>query len=270
MCCVLEVSKSGYYGWRQAGKLTIKKGDISLMIKTKEIFEQSRRTYGILRITAMLRKEGNLVNKKRVQRLMQAGGIKPKMMRKFRITTNSNHKLAIAENLLRRVKEITRVNMVWVGDITYIWTREGWLYLASVMDLFSRKIIGWYVSNRLEKELVIKALRMALDTREIEKGVIMFHSDRGSQYASNEFRNLLNLNGITQSMSDKGKCYDNAFKESFFHTLKTELIYHEIYETRKFAEYSIFEYIVSFYNCQRIHSSLNYISPVDFEFKNQH
>jgi putative transposase len=157
--------------------------------------------------------------------------------------------------------------MVWVGDITYIWTREGWLYLASVMDLWSRKIIGWCMSLQLYKELVIKALSMGIKTRKIEK-VIIFHSDRGSQYASNEYRSLLSKHEITQSISDKGKCYDNAFEESFFHTLKTELVYREIYVTRNEAENSIIEYIVAFYNCRRLHSSLDYMSLVYYENEN--
>jgi putative transposase len=267
MCRVLEVSKSGYYAWKRSGKTLTKKGDIFIMVKIKEVFEQSHRTYGLRRITVQLHKEAIIVNIKRVYRLMKIGRIRPKMRRKFKITTNSRHKLPVAENLLKRVTEITSVNMVWVGDITYIWTREGWLYLASVMDLWSRKIIGWYMSLRLDKELVIKALSMAIETRKIEKGLI-FHSDRGSQYASNEYRSLLSKHEITQSMSDKGKCYDNAFKESFFHTLKTELVYCEIYVTRKEAENSIFEYIVAFYNRRRLHSSLNYMSPEDFENEN--
>lgn len=170
MCRVLEVSKSGYYKWRQAGILSVRKGDIFLLVKIKEVFEQSRKTYGSRRISAKLRKAGILVNRKRVHRLMQIAGIRAKMRRRFKITTNSNHKLSVTENLLKSVSGITRANMVWVGDITYIWTKEGWLYLASVMDLWSRKIIGWYISVRLDKELVIKALRMAKETRKIEIG----------------------------------------------------------------------------------------------------
>ena len=267
MCRVLEVSKSGYYKWRQTGKSEIREGDIFHIVKIKEISEQSRGTYGSRRIRAKLRKEGIRVNIKRIKRLMEITGIRAKMRRKFKITTNSKHKLPIVENLLKSIPEITRANMVWVGDITYIWTREGWLYLASVMDLWSRKIIGWHMSVRLDKELVVKALGMAIANRKFVEGV-MFHSDKGSQYASNEFKDLLKNYGIIQSMSSKGRCYDNAFKESFFHTLKTELVYREYYNTRKEAENSIFEYIEVFYNRQRLHSSLNYMSPVDFEIDN--
>ena len=264
MCRVLEVSKSGYYKWKQTERTGIKQRDIFLIVKIKEISDQSRNTYGSRRITAKLRKEGIKVNIKRIIRLMKLVGIRAKTRRKFKITTNSNHKLSVARNLLKHIKEVTIINMVWVGDITYIWTMEGWLYLASVMDLYSRKIIGWCLGTRLDKELVVKALRMALATRKIAFGLI-FHSDKGSQYASNEFKELLLQYGIIQSMSGKGRCYDNAFKESFFHTLKTELVYHEYYKTRKEAEQSVFEYIEVFYNRQRIHSSINYMTPVEYE-----
>jgi putative transposase len=264
MCRVLEVSKSGYYKWRRSGKLTLRRGDIFLLVKIKEIFEQSRKTYGIRRVCAKIRKEGIRVNRKRVRRLMQIAGIRAKMRRKFKITTNSKHKLSVVRNMIKEIKEIAEVNKVWVGDITYIWTKEGWLYLASIMDLYSRKIIGWCMSARLDKELVIIALRMAIETRKIEIGLI-FHSDKGSQYCSNEFKMILKTYGIIQSMSDKGKCYDNAFKESFFHTLKTELVYYEVYNTREEAESSIRNYIAIFYNYQRLHSSLNYMSPIEFE-----
>jgi putative transposase len=263
MCLVLEVSRSGFYKWLNQKQRESRKGDIFLTVKINEIHKKSKKRYGLRRITAELHREGIKVNRKRVFRLMRLSGIKSRLKKRFRITTNSDHKLARAENLLIRVVEIIRANRVWVGDITYIWTKEGWLYLASVMDLWSRKIIGWCFGVRIDKELVIKSLRMAIETRKIEEGLI-FHSDQGSQYASKEFVELLNSHNILRSMSGKGRCYDNAFKESFFHTLKTELIYHEIYETRKEAEYSIFEYIEIFYNRQRLHSSLNYMSPVDF------
>jgi putative transposase len=268
MCRVLEISRSGYYKWSLKRNSGIRRGDMFLTVKISEIHEKSKKTYGLRRITAELNKEGIKVNKKRIFRLMRLCGIRAKMKKRFKTTTNSDHKLPKAENLLIRVIEIIKANVVWVGDITYIWTKEGWLYLASVMDLWSRKIIGWCFGVRIDKGLVVGALRMAIETRKIEKGLI-FHSDQGSQYASKEFVELLNSNEILQSMSGRGRCYDNAFKESFWHTLKTELIYHETYETRKEAEYSIFEYIEMFYNRHRLHSSLNYMSPVDFENANK-
>lgn len=195
---------------------------------------------------------------------MNENGIRARTKKKFKATTNSNHNLPVAGNILNQNFTTTKPDKVWTSDITYIWTREGWLYLAVVLDLFTRQIIGWQVHNNLSKELVYEAIRKPIEQRKPLNDLI-FHSDRGVQYASREVRMLLKNNGITQSMSNKGNCYDNAITETFFHTLKTELIYQVSYETRKEAELSIFEYIELFYNRQRLHSSLNYMSPVDYE-----
>jgi putative transposase len=230
----------------------------------KEVHRTSRQVYGAPRIERALREKGILTSKKRVARLMSENGIKAKTKKKFKATTNSNHNLPVAGNILNQNFTTSRPDKVWTSDITYIWTSEGWLYLAVVLDLYSRKIIGWRASNNLSKEFVYEAIRKPIDTRRPLTDLI-FHSDRGVQYASNRVRLLLKKHGITQSMSNRGNCYDNAITETFFHTLKTELIYQTSYETRKEAELSLFEYIELFYNRQRLHSSLNYMSPVDYE-----
>ncbi len=267
MCNVLEVSQSGYYRWKRENRFEKRKGDTFLTIKVEELFEQSRKTYGTRRLRRELKNEGIMIKDKRLSRLMKERGLKVITKRKFKVTTNSGHKKPVAENLLKDGIKSDGPNKVWVGDITYIWTREGWLYLASVLEVWSRKIIGWCLSNRIDKEIVIGAMKMALNARNAAPGLI-FHSDRGSQYASNEFRTLLGGHDIIQSMSGKGKCYDNAMKESFFHTLKTELVYQQTYNTRKEAELSIFEYIEVFYNRKRMHSSIGYVSPDFFEVAN--
>lgn len=190
--------------------------------------------------------------------------MKARTKKKFKATTNSNYNLPVAGNILNQNFMTSRPDMVWTSDITYIWTSEGWLYLVVVLDIYSRKIISWRMSNNLSKEFVYEAIRKPIDTIK-PLGNLIFHSDRGVQYESNSIRMLLKKHGISQSMSNKGNCYDNAITETFFHTLKTELIYHTNYETRKEAELCIFEYIELFYNRQRLHSSLNYVSPVDYE-----
>ena len=205
-----------------------------------------------------------LCRRKRVARLMRRAQIRGKVSRKFQTTTNSKHAGAIAPNVLEKLGSVTRINQVWVADITYIRTREGWLYLASIMDLYSRKIVGWSLQASMATELVRCALEMALRRRRPPAGLI-HHSDRGSQYASEEYQEILEEHGLIASMSGKGNCYDNAAKESFFHTLKTELVHDENYRTRDEGRLSIFEYIECFYNRKRRHSSLDYESPSDFE-----
>jgi transposase InsO family protein len=199
---------------------------------------------------------------------MKKLGIKPRVKKKFRVqTTDSNHDHPIAPNLLDQVFTAERPNQVWLSDITYIPTGEGWLYLASILDLFSRSIVGWSMSSSLEAAGAIAALKMAVDRRSPPSGLI-HHSDRGVQYACKDYRKLLKQHGIVPSMSRKGNCYDNAMKESFFHTLKTELVVHENYRTREEARASLFDYIEAFYNRQRSHSSLGYCSPLEFENEN--
>lgn len=230
----------------------------------KEIFKESRESYGSPRITEELKKQGIRCNKKRIARLMRKAGISAKIYRKYRITTMSDHNRERSENILGREFVRGGPNEVWTSDITYIRTDEGWLYLAAVMDLYSRKIVGWELEKRLDSDLVEKALQSALYDRKVEEGII-FHSDQGVQYTSESFRRLLKANGFIQSMSRRGNCYDNAVTESFFHTLKTELINRTKYRTRAEARRSIFEYIEIFYNRKRIHSTLGYLTPVEYE-----
>lgn len=264
MCKVLEVSRSSYYKRikRENGKrATENKG---LLERIREVFKESKESYGSPRITAELRSQGVSCNKKRIARLMNKYGIEAKIFRKYRNTTNSDHQREKSQNILGREFRRQRSNEVWTSDITYIRTEEGWLYLAAVIDIYSRKIIGWQLDKRLNSDLVEKALKNALMDRRIEKGII-FHSDQGIQYASENFRKMLRDNGFVQSMSRKGNCYDNAITETFFHTLKTELIHRTKYRTREEARKSIFEYIEIFYNRRRLHSAIGYCSPVEYE-----
>lgn len=261
---MLEVSRSGYYAWLARGESRRSQEDRRLLLLICEEHERSRGTYGAPRIHAALKRRGETCGLHRVERLMREAGIRSKVRRKFRKTTDSDHAHAIAPNLLAQDFEVFGPNQVWVSDITYIWTDEGWLYLATTMDLYSRKIVGWAMSSCITAELVVDALVMAIDLRSPPPGLV-HHSDRGVQYAAHAFQGLLEENGITCSMSGKGNCYDNAVKESFFHTLKTEHCDHEHYRTRAQARSSVFEYIEVFYNRTRLHSTLGYRSPVEFE-----
>lgn len=267
MCNVLNVSRSGYHKWlkRKLSARMLENQRILTIIRY--YYNNSKGTYGLPRIYAAIRKEGYRVNKKRIARLMRENNIRAKTKKRFKLTTTHNTKAEASDNILKGNFCASAENKIWTGDITYIWTKQGWLYLAVVMDIYSRKIVGWSIHNRLSTELVIRALIMAIINRNPGKGII-FHSDKGSQYTSNSFRQLLKLYGIVQSMSSTGNCYDNAITESFFHTLKTELIYWESYQTREEAKRSIFEYIEIYYNRKRLHSSLEYLSPVEFEMKN--
>ena len=204
--------------------------------------------------------------KKRIARIMRANNIRAKTKKRFKVTTKQNSRTKASENMLKGNFSSERENRIWTSDITYLWTKEGWLYLAVVMDVYSRKIVGWSLGSSLSKQLVVKALIMAIVHRKPEAGII-FHSDRGSQYTSNSVRNLLKSYQMTQSMSSSGNCYDNAITESFFHTLKIELIFWKRYQNREQAKRSIFEYIEVFYNRERLHSSIGYLSPVEFEMK---
>lgn len=266
VCEVLQVSPSGYHKWlKNKVSFRVKENQRILEI-IKFHHNKSKATYGLPRIYAVMRKEGLVVNKKRLARLMKVNNIKAKTKRRFRVTTVQNSKTQASENILKQNFTASSENKIWTGDITYLWTKEGWLYLAVVMDIYSRKIVGWSLDSSLSTELVIRALMMALVHRKPE-GVIIFHSDRGCQYTSSSFRELLKSYGIVQSNSSTGNCYDNAVTESFFHTLKTELTYWEKYQTREEAKRSIFEYIEINYNRRRLHSSLGYLSPVEFEEK---
>jgi len=237
---------------------------MELKQKITKIYHKSRKRYGSPRIHKKLLREGYAIGKKRVERLMCEMGIQAVAKRKYKATTDSSHSKPVADNLLDRHFTPEKPNTSWVADITYIWTSEGWLYLSTIMDLYSRRIIGWSLRERLTKDLVIAALKMALKQRNISPDLLL-HSDRGSQYASELYQLLLLKNGILCSMSGKGNCWDNAVMESFYRTLKVELIYQNKYETRREAQRDIFEYIEVFYNRERLHSSLGYYTPEEYE-----
>jgi transposase InsO family protein len=264
MCRVLKVSRAGYYAWLKRPESHRLRDDRRLLTMTKDRFNKSRHTYGYRRIHSDLIDLNESCGKHRVARLMRENGIRPKTRRKFKVTTDSRHNKPVHSNYLNRQFNAPTPNQRWVSDITYIPTVEGWLYLACVMDLYSRKIIGWSMSDRMKESLVIDATRMALFKR-IPNANALLHSDRGSQYASDNFQRLLSKHGIQCSMSRKGDCWDNSAMESFFHSLKTECTYHEKYLTRNDAKKSIFDYIEVFYNLQRKHSYLGYRSPEQYE-----
>jgi len=230
----------------------------------KEIYTQSSGRYGSPRITAELKRQGYACNHKRVARLMRKMGLAAKLFRRYKVTTQSNHQQTRRANLLGGHFNSTRPNRIRTGDITYIRTAEGWLYLAAILDTYSRMIVGWETSSRLHSPLVEDALKNALKNRSISPGII-FHSDQGIQYASESFRKLLERYGFQQSMSGRGNCYDNAITESFFHTLKTEMVNRHRFKTRQEARTKIFEYIELFYNRNRLHSGIGYRSPFEYE-----
>jgi len=264
MCNVLDVSRSSYYAWLRRPESFRKKENRSLAIRIKVIHGQKRKTYGSPRVHQELKDTGIKCSRNRVARIMKQEGIRAVVQRKYKATTDSKHNLPVAPNLLKQDFDIKEPNKVWLADITYISTLEGWLYLATVMDLGCRRIKGWSMSNRLTKELALDALKMAICNNPITTGII-HHSDRGGQYASTEYQKLLADNGMIPSMSRKGNCWDNAPMESFFHTLKTELVYGLRYNTRQEAKASLFKYIEIFYNRQRRHSALQYMNPCQYE-----
>ena len=264
MCQVLEVSSSGYYDWTKRKPSRQASANDVLLTYIRAIHQKSRGLYGSPRITRKLWNMGFVCSENRVARLMRENDIASRRVRKFKATTDSKHDLPVAENLLNQNFATTGLNRVWVSDITYIHTGEGWLYLATIMDAYSRRIVGWSLEKRMTKELVIDALRKALIKRRPDAGLI-HHSDRGSQYCSNDYRDLLNEQGIVCSMSKKGDCYDNAMMESFYKTLKAELVYLENFKTRNEARREIFDYIEVFYNRWRMHSSIDYQTPEEFE-----
>ena len=268
MCRVLQVSRAGYYAWckRPAASRTLKDQTLALEIAT--IHRESRGRYGSPRVHAELRERGQRTGRKRVARLMRAAGLYGREPRRFRHTTDSGHGMAIKGNLLARRFAVLAPNTSWVTDITYLWTVDGWLYLAVILDLFSRRVVGWALSERLERGLALDALKMALQNRRPPQG-LLHHSDRGSQYASHEYQQLLAAHGLLCSMSRKGNCWDNAVAESFFATLKLELSYRSHWRSRTQARSEVFEYIEVFYNRQRRHSALRYLSPDEFEVRHR-
>ena len=264
MCRVFQVSRSGYYESlkRPPSARSIENDELRLQVKAA--FKAGRKNYGTRRIKDALKKQETRVSRRRIGRLMREEDLRVQTKRKFKVTTDSNHDKPIAPNLLEREFTVNTPDTVYVGDITYIPTREGWLYLAVVIDLFSRAVVGWSMDSRITAGLVNGAMLMALWKRNPAKGLVS-HSDRGSQYASDSHRKLLANHGFNASMSKKGDCWDNAVAESFFHTLKIELVHHCNYETRDDARASIFEYIEVFYNRQRSHSANGYEAPLVFE-----
>lgn len=268
LCAILDVSRSGYYAWKKHKPSQREETNQVLLEHICRIHKLSRKAYGSPRMHFQLRKEGLICNRKRVVRLMHLAGLQGRRKRRRVVTTDSRHTFPIAPNHLNRDFTAVRPNQKWVADITYIPTQEGWLYLAGVMDLFSRKIVGWNMSGQLDTSLVENALLMAFYQRQPDHG-LLHHSDRGCQYASATIRTLLADHRVIVSMSGKGNCYDNAVMESFWGTLKNEWVHHQKYLTRAQARTDIFGYIEGFYNTVRLHSSLGYSSPVEFEANNK-
>ena len=269
MCRVLKVSTSGYYAWRGRQQSPRHRQNRKLLVAIKALHKQSKQTYGSPRMCRALRKQGTRCSENRVARLMRSHGIRAKQTKRFKATTDSRHDLPVAQNILDRQFEPETPNQAWAGDITYVWTGQGWLYLAVVMDLFSRRIVGFSMGSSLSRALVIEALTMALGRRRVGPG-LLHHSDQGSQYASGEFQHELVVAGMICSMSRRGNCWDNAPVESFFATLKGELVHHRRYATRAEARSDIFEYIEVWYNRKRLHSSLGYRSPAEYEAQMAH
>ena len=264
MCRVLTVSRSGYYAWRNRPPADRTQANARLAVDLHRIFDEHKGRAGAPRITKQLRAEGQRVGKNRVAGVMQVEQLRAKAARKYKATTNSNHKLPVAPNLLAQDFTASAPNQKWVSDITYIATDEGWLYLAVVLDLYSRLVVGWSMAERMTTELVSDALTMALWRRKMPKSVIV-HSDRGSQYCSAAYQRLLRNNQLVCSMSKKGDCYDNAAMESWNHSLKVEAIHGERFTTREVAKAQVFEYIEVYYNRKRLHSTIGYLSPEAFE-----
>lgn len=264
MCRVLGVSRSGYYAWLKRPESSRKSRNEELLKEIRKVYKASRGTYGSPRITKALEKKSITCGRNRVARLMRENGIAAKTKKKYKATTNSKHNYPVAENLVNQNFTVSKPNQVWVADITYIPTGEGWLYLATIEDLFQRKIVGWSMDSTMTSQLVVNALRQAVWRYRPSAGLI-HHSDRGSQYASHKYQQALKDYGIIASMSRKGNCYDNACMESFFGTLKRELIYGNRFRKRAEARQAIFEYIEVFYNRIRLHSALGYMSPEEYE-----
>jgi putative transposase len=269
-CEVLSVSRSGYYDWLERPASERAMENEILVQKIKEIYHNNREVYGSPRIAQVLKSEGIICSENRVAKLMKESAISADIKKKFKVvTTDSNHQLPIAERVLEteNVEEVVQApNMAWVSDITYIRTQDGFVYLAVFLDLFTRKIVGWSIADHMRTDLVLNALNQAIGRQNFEQGHnLIIHTDRGSQYASDEFRTKLKNQEFIASMSRKGNCYDNAFAESFFHSLKIELVYRTEFENLEDAKKRIFEYIEVFYNNQRLHSSLGYITPNECE-----
>ena len=264
MCGVLDVSRSGFYHWRTRVPSQQERSTRELDSRIRELSACHKQRYGAPRITDDLHDEGIACSENRIARRMRVLGLKAIQAKKFKVTTDSNHSKLVAPDLIEQDFTAEAPNEKWVSDISYVWTDEGWLYLAVVMDLYSRAIVGWSMNRRMTQQLVCDALTMALFRRHFPKGTII-HSDRGSQYCSKRYQRLIINNGLRCSMGRRANCYDNAAMESFFHTLKVELVHRERYMTRRTAKSKIFEYIETYYNRQRKHSAIGYKIPMQFE-----
>lgn len=264
MCRALAVSPAGYYAWRARPESPRAVANRDLLPVIRRLHHESRQTYGSPRIWRALREQGHRVGEHRVARLMRQTALQAKTVSKWQVTTDSAHRFPVAANHLNRQFTVVAPNQVWAGDITYVWTLEGWLYLAVLLDLYSRRVVGWAMSQRITVELTEQALTMALANRVPTAG-LLHHSDRGSQYAATSYQRVLEDYGLIPSMSRKGNCWDNACVESFFGPLKRELIHHGHYHTREEAKREIFEYLEVFYNRPRRHSTLGYRSPAEYE-----
>ncbi len=266
LCQIMDVSTRGYRAYRSRPLSQSQRKDMVVLAHIREQFALSLGSYGRPRMTEELKELGFDVGHRRIGRLMSENGIEVKRNKKFKATTDSNHAFNIAPNLLNRDFHADAPNQKWVGDISYVWTREGWLYLAVILDLHSRRVIGWAVSNQMKRDLAIRALNMAIALRRPPRGRI-HHTDRGSQYCSHDYQKILRQHGFKVSMSGTGNCYDNAAVETFFKTIKAELLWQQSWRTRRAAEVAIFEYINGFYNPRRRHSALGWKSPLAFERK---
>ncbi len=266
LCAVMRGSRSGFYDHLDRFKKPNDRPDeAALQRRIKEIFDESRASYGVRRITKQLKDENHQIGRYKVRRIMRQMGLKAKTPRRFKLTTDSRHSFPVAPNVLNRDFDVDAPNKVWTADITYVWTFEGWLYLAVVMDLYSRQIVGWAMDKRMKKKLVLDALAMAYWQRKPSKG-LLHHSDPGSQYACHDYRERLESYGMNASMSRKGNCWDNAPTERFFRSLKSEGLTACRFFTRKEAKMETLDYI-TFYNSIRLHSSLGYLSPMAYEKK---
>ena len=263
MCGALRVTPSGFYAWRKRELSERAVKDRQILVDIKAVHRRTRRSFGSPRVHLAIG-EKHECGRHRIARIMRENGIEAKPKKRFRRTTDSRHGFAVAPNVLNRCFHVAEPDRVWASDITYLWTREGWLYLAVTLDLFSRKVVGWATSRHVDTDLVLRSLRNALQTRQPEPGLI-HHSDRGSQYASNDFRRVLKGWDITPSMSRKGDCWDNAVVESFFGSLKVEWLDDVVHDTRVQASRDVFAYIETFYNTHRFHSTIGGLSPLQFE-----
>ena len=264
MCRALEVSRSGYYGWCNRKESQRSEENRAVLVEIQKVHEENREAYGAVKTWRELKAQGVECGRHRVARLRRQAGIEARRKRRFRITTQSRAGMIGAENKLNRCFEVGVVDRAWVGDITFIATGSGWLYLAVLLDLYSRRVVGWAMSERIDQQVVLDALIMALGECRPGPGLI-HHTDQGRQYSSTAYVEMLKRHGMVQSMSRRGNCYDNAVAESFFSSLKNELVNHCSFKTREEARMAVFEYIEVFYNRQRRHQSLDYVSPVDYE-----